>query len=403
VTLTARLFEHFKGYATTSAYQRHQRVMPVLYRMEQRGIPVDSRRMLSFAAVAQQGLIEAQETARELIGLGPVNLNSPASLLNALLEQDLVDPTKLPRTKTGKLSSAADSLTAAILNSELAEVLVEYKRLSKLTSGFLTPWQKQIAGDGRLHAQYRSIGATRTGRLSSAKPNMQQVPPVLREYLVPPKGKLWVSADYGQQELRILAELSKDRRLREIFTSGADLHQQVADDLRITRKAAKAINFGIVYGAGPRRISQELGIGYDRAYQIMDSYFERFYGVSTWLKEVGKAGDRGHVLQTLGLRKVQAEALFDPDYDGNRRYIGYKLPNMIIQGSGADMMLEAMINIDSIPGVELLTVVHDEANCAVDTPEQAEQIKEAMLDASLALMSTPMTVDAKVTQAWREG
>jgi DNA polymerase I-like protein with 3'-5' exonuclease and polymerase domains len=106
------------------------------------------------------------------------------------------------------------------------------------------------------------------------------------------------------------------------------------------------------------------------------------------------------MFRTIGGRKVQAEWIHDQDYDNSRRYVGYKLPNLIIQGSGADMMLQALINIDSIPGVELLTVVHDEANCAISRPEDAKKIQDAMLAASNDMINVPMVVDAQIGAAW---
>jgi DNA polymerase-1 len=399
VDLTQLLFEHFGGYASDVAYRRLQQVMPVIYRMEQRGVPVDGGRLADFTRSTSVRLVEVQESARAIIG-ELVNLDSPASLMKALVDNDLVDQSKLARTPKGKLSSSADSLMAAIRDPELAKILAEYRHVSKLVSAFLLPWQSRIAGDGRLHAQYRFIGATRTGRMSSAQPNMQQVPPELRPYLVPPPGMLWASCDYGQQELRILAHLSGDRKMKAIFAAGEDLHQQVANEVGITRKAAKAINFGIVYGAGPRRISQELGIPYNDARATMDSYFERFHGVDRWIKDTTREGNDGVMFRTIGGRKVQAEWIHDQDYDNSRRYVGYKLPNLIIQGSGADMMLQALINIDSIPGVELLTVVHDEANCAISRPEDAKKIQDAMLAASNDMINVPMVVDAQIGAAW---
>ena len=400
VDLTAQLYEHFKGYATTLAYRRFQEVMPVIYRMEQRGVQVDNAGLLEFAVEAEADKVNAQEEARELIGLGPVNLSSPAQLLKALLESGKVDPTKLLKTTTGKPSSSFESLKLAITDQTLLAYLEKYKHYDKLVSAFIRPWADKLCVSSSLHALYRYLGATRTGRMSSALPNLQQVPPDMRRFLLPPDGRQWLSCDYGQQELRILAHLSGDRALTQIFEKGGDLHQQVADLVGITRRQAKTVNFGIVYGAGANRIAGELGVTVREARDLLNQYFKRFYGVEHWLKETRDDANKGRRFTTIGGRKVRAQTVYNPDFDEEKEFLGYKMPNVIIQGRGADMMLQALINIDQIKGVNLLTVVHDEANVAITDERQIELVRDAMLSASS--LRVPMTVDAKVGRNWAE-
>ena len=400
VDLTALLYDRFKGYATTTAYKRYQEVMPVIYGMEQRGVQVDGTGLLLFAEDAEAEKVKVQELARELIGAGPVNLSSPAQLLKALREAGKVDEARLLKTPKGGLSSSFESLKLAITDSTLLAYLEKYKHYDKLVSGFVRPWADRLSQTTSLHAQYRYLGATRTGRMSSARPNLQQVPPDMRQFLLPPEGCQWLSCDYGQQELRILAHLSDDRHLRAIFEKGGDLHQQVADLVGITRRQAKTVNFGIIYGAGANRIAGELGITSREARDLLDRYFKRFYGVKHWLDEVRSDADKGRVFTTIGGRKVHAETVYNLDFDGEKEFLGYKMPNVIIQGSGADMMLQALINIGQLKDVQILTVVHDEANTSISDERQIEQVRDAMLSASS--LTVPMTVDAKVGRNWAE-
>lgn len=393
-------------------------LVPVLMRMEAAGVGLDRHVLdaLSTQTHAEIGSLAAE--IHELAGC-EFTIDSPKQLGQVLFEK-LGLPTQR-KTKTG-YSTDAGVLAALAPLHPIADKVVAYRELTKLTSTYIDALPRLLGDDGRIHTTFNQTVAA-TGRLSSSSPNLQNIPVRtelgrrIRAAFVPAReGDLMVSADYSQIELRVLAHLSGDPGLIEAFTSGADFHAATAarvfgvapaDVDPEMRRKAKAVNFGIVYGISAHGLGDSLGIGYAEAQATIDRYFAAYPRVREYLDEtIAEAHKTGYAETMFGRRRPIPE-LRSGNY--NLRSFGERTAmNHPMQGTAADLMKLAMIEVDRRVrdgGFEsrMVLQVHDELVFEVPAAELdrvSAMAREAMAD--VADLAVPLEVGIGVGMNWAE-
>ncbi|MBR3570361.1 MAG: DNA polymerase I [Oscillibacter sp.] len=387
----------------------------VLAEMERTGCLVDRAALAAFGE-SLSGRIREQE--RKIYGLAghEFNINSPKQLGEVLF-----DELKLPhgkKTKTG-WSTNADALENLRDESELVAAVLEYRQYAKLKSTYADGLLKAIDPDGRVRTSFQ-MTATATGRLSSAEPNLQNIPTrtdlgsEIRKMFIPSPGNVFVDADYSQIELRLLAHISGDAAMQRAFLDGADIHAATAAQaFRVSpeevtpemRRHAKAVNFGIVYGISAFSLSKDIGVSVAEAKAYMDGYFAAFPGVRRYMDGViERARERGYV-ETLFRRRREL-----PELSASKhalRAFGERVAlNMPIQGTAADLMKLAMVAAwrrlkADCPAAKLVLQIHDEliAECPeADAAKVAAILREEM--EGVAALSVPLTADAHWGRDW---
>lgn len=394
-------------------------LMSILGEMERHGVLVDVG-MLQKQSVALAERIQALEKkAYELAGK-EFNLGSPKQL-QTILYDELNIPV-LKKTPGGQPSTAESVLQDLALDYPLPEIILAYRSFSKLKSTYTDRLPEQVNEDtGRIHTSYNQA-VTATGRLSSNNPNLQNIPirteegRKIREAFVAPEGSVIVSADYSQVELRIIADLSQDPGLLKAFKQGLDVHRATAAEVfgvsvqSVTdeqRRRAKAINFGLLYGMSAFGLSKQLGIGRHDAQAHMDMYFEKYPNVHDYMEKTRELASRQGYVETLFGRR-----LFIPDITSRnhqRRMAAERAAiNAPMQGTAADIIKRAMINVDhclqrEVVGARMVMQVHDELVFEVKADEidlAVKLIRRCMEDA--AQLSVPLLVDIGVGENWDE-
>nr|MBA3708533.1 DNA polymerase I [Planctomycetota bacterium] len=333
----------------------------------------------------------------------------------------LFDKLKLPvitRTKSGPSTDAA-VLETLRHQHELPDLLLQHRMLSKLIGTYLEKLPGYInPATGRIHTNFKQTG-TETGRLSSDSPNLQNIPKKtdlgreIRAGFIAGPGKLFLAADYSQIELRVLAHLCDDPTLAHAFHGGADIHRFVAaqvnhcDEASVTpvqRNAAKAINFGIIYGQTAFGLSQQLGIGRAEAQTFIDGYFARFSSVKAYIAGViAEATARGYAQTMAGRRRYIPQLA-----SGNRneRLQGERIAlNSTIQGSAADLIKRAMLRCDSMlpDGARLVLQIHDELLVEAQedvAPKAVLALRDAMIGAWK--LDVALVANARIGRTWLE-
>jgi DNA polymerase-1 len=405
----------------TTVYETLERpLVPVLMRMEMAGIAVDRETLSRMSAVFAQKMAALEAEIHDLAG-GPFNVQSPAQV-----GEILFDRMGLPggtRTKTGQWSTPADLLEDLATENAFAARVLDYRQLQKLKSTYTDALQQAINPEtGRVHTSYAIAGAN-TGRLASTDPNLQNIPVRteegrrIREAFVAGPGKLLVSLDYSQIELRILAHVAGIDALKQAFREGRDIHAITASEMfdvpldRMTpdiRRQAKAINFGVIYGISGYGLARNLRIPRDQAQAFIDRYFERFPGIRAYMDDTIRfARERGYV-QTLFGRKIHT-----PEINAKGPTAGFARRaaiNAPIQGSAADVIRRAMIRMDRaiahLPA-RMLLQVHDELLFEVDEGEADALVavaKEVMEGAAAPAvkLDVALTVEAGKGRTWAE-
>lgn len=346
------------------------------------------------------------------------NVLSPQQL-RVILFDKLELPTKgLKRTKTG-VSTDSDSLEALREEHALPGLILEYRGLAKLKSTYLDQLPAMVDEDSRIHTRLNQT-ATATGRLSSSAPNLQNIPirtedgARIREAFIAPKGKVLVSADYNQIELRVLAHLSGDKALAEAFAGDVDVHRataaelfdiDVADVSDPQRREAKLVNYGLIYGMGPVRLSRELGIDRSQATAYIERYFERYSEVRSFYdRMLEQARELGYVSTIDGRRRYLPD--IHSDHGGRRQAAERVATNTPIQGSAADIIKIAMVRLAGRlkdEGLEAAMVlqVHDELllECPKRELKQVVSLVEELM-AGAASLSVPLLVDVGHGANW---
>ena len=390
---------------------------PVLARMEKAGVLVDGQALADFGRQLQTG-IDALEAEIYALAGEEFNILSPKQLGHILFEKLGLPPVK--KTKTG-YSTNAEVLEKLRPRHEIVGRVLDYRQLTKLNSTYVEGLGKVIAADGRIHTSFQNT-VTATGRLSSTEPNLQNIPvrtalgAEMRKMFVAPAGKVLVDADYSQIELRLLAHMSGDSAMIGGFRSGVDIHTVTASQVFSLpqdavppelRRAAKAVNFGIVYGISAYSLSEDIHVTVAQAREYMEKYFGHYSGVRAYMDRVVAQGREDGYVSTMYGRRRWLPELKSSNF--NTRSFGERVAlNMPIQGTAADIIKLAMIRVDNrlrAEGLEarLVLQVHDEL--IVECPEgEAEQVK-ALLQQEMegvAALSVPLIADAKAGRTWAE-
>ena len=395
-------------------------LVPVLARIESNGILVDADELRRQSAELSRRMLAAQQQATELAGRS-FNLDSPKQL-GALLFDELQLPA-LVKTPSGAPSTNEEALEAIADQHPLPRVILEYRGLAKLRSTYTDKLPEMVNPDtGRLHTSYHQAGAA-TGRLSSSDPNLQNIPirseegRRIRAAFIAPPGRRLVACDYSQIELRIMAHLSEDPALLRAFEAGADVHRATAaevfgkaalDDVTANeRRAAKAINFGLMYGMSAFGLARQLGIGRGEAQDYIALYFSRYPGVRDYMERTRQqARDLGYVETVFG-RRLALDYIHSRNA-AQRAGAERAAINAPMQGTAADIIKRAMVRVDAwLAGHRdralMLLQVHDELVFEADeafVPELLAQVPALMTGA--AELRVPLVVDAEVGANWDE-
>ena len=387
----------------------------VLASMENAGFMVDRNAIVSYGAELQKGIDELQEKIYEHAGTS-FNINSPKQLAVVLFET-LGLPAK-KKTKSG-YSTNAEVLEELRSYHPIIDEILEYRALAKLKSTYCDGLVKVIGADGRIHSSFNQT-ETRTGRISSTEPNLQNIPVrtergrELRRFFVADEGCLLVDADYSQIELRVLAHIANDKNMLEAFRSGQDIHTSTAAKVfglpesmvtPLLRSRAKAVNFGIVYGIGAFSLSKDIGVSVKEADSYIKGYLALYSGIDKYMKDVVENAKRdGYVTTMFGRRRYLPELTSS---NHNMRSFGERVArNMPIQGTAADIIKIAMIKVYDRLRREnmksrLILQVHDEL--IVEAPEEeaekaAKLLSEEMENA--VELSLKLTADAGTGKNW---
>ncbi|HPT12135.1 MAG TPA: DNA polymerase I [Bacteroidales bacterium] len=395
-------------------------LIPVLARMERRGVAINEPVLARYAGELREKIIELEKDIYNLAG-GEFNISSPKQLGDILfIRLKLDDNARL--TKTKQFRTDEEVLQRLTGKHAIVGKVLEYRGLKKLLSTYVESLPQLVSPvTGRIHTTYNQAVAA-TGRLSSTNPNLQNIPvrdeegKEIRKAFVPASGKLFLSADYSQIELRLMACLSKDESMISDFLSGQDIHAATASKIfrvsisevtREMRSRAKTANFGIIYGISAFGLSERLTIGRKEAKELIDGYFATYPGVKNYMDEsIAKARENGYVTTMFGRRRHL------PDIHSRNQVVrGNAERNAInapLQGSAADIIKIAMIKIDNrlrkeMPDAEMILQVHDELIFEVD-PQAVEKLKSIVVDEmkNAASLTIPLEVDTGTGSNWLE-
>lgn len=393
-------------------------LIAVLASMEARGIRVDVGTLGQLSKEMDESLSRLEREIYELAG-GPFNINSPQQLSDVLFQR-----LKLPvvkRTKTG-FSTDTEVLENLSKGHPLPAKILDYRSLAKLKSTYVDALPAMVdPRTGRVHTSFNQT-VTATGRLSSSNPNLQNIPvrtelgQRIRRAFVPQEGWWFLSADYSQVELRILAHLSGDPVLKEAFQKGDDVHARTAAEIlgvpleKVTaqmRREAKVVNFGIIYGMTAYGLAKEMGVDQKVAQAYIDGYFQRYRGVRAYLDRVlEEAREKGYVETLMGRRRYLPE--IGSSNTAARKFAERTAINTPIQGTAADLIKKAMIGIHRRLGSEgcsarMLLQVHDELLFEVPETERektAELVRQEM--EGVESLDVPLRVELGWGKNWAE-
>jgi len=394
-------------------------LVPVLSRIERRGVLIDADLLAEQGVEIEQRLNEIEAEAHDAAG-EVFNIGSPKQIQTILYDKLGLPVTA--KTPKGQPSTAEAVLAELAEDYPLPKLILEHRALSKLKSTYIDKLPLEVSPEtGRVHTSYHQAVAA-TGRLSSSDPNLQNIPVRtaegrrIRSAFIAPPGRLLVAADYSQIELRIMAHLSQDAGLLEAFRTGADIHRATAAEIigvplaKVTdeqRRAAKAVNFGLIYGMSAFGLGRQLGIDRAAAQEYVDLYFARYPGVRRFMDETKEqARELGYVETLFGRR------LYLPEINARnvqrRQYAERTAINAPMQGTAADIIKKAMIAVDnwieseSTPAM-LIMQVHDELVLEVDkrhVDAVSDRVCELMTGA--AELSVPLVVEAGRGSNWNE-
>jgi DNA polymerase-1 len=396
-----------------------QPLVRVLLDMEETGVLIDRKMLAKQSKELASKMVELEKEAHDLAG-GPFNLGSPKQL-----QEILFDKLGLPvirKTPKGQPSTAEDVLVELAGDYDLPRVIIDYRGVSKLKSTYTDKLPLQIAkSTGRVHTSYHQAVAA-TGRLSSTDPNLQNIPirteagRRIRQAFVAPKGCVLLAADYSQIELRIMAHLSGDKGLVKAFADDQDIHRATAAEVfeceldEVTdddRRAAKAINFGLMYGMSAFGLGKQLGIPRGQAQEYIDVYFDRYPGVKTYMDDIRKkASKQGYVETVFGRR------LYLPEINARnvqrRQYAERSAINAPMQGTAADIIKRAMICTHDWlqkgkTDARMIMQVHDELVFEVgkaDVDAVTKKVTDLMCNA--ADLKVALKVDVGTGRNWDE-
>ena len=373
-------------------YNMEMKVLPILVSMEEEGIHLDKEALKTYGQELE-GKIQQME--KEIFALAghEFNISSPKQLQTVLFEEQGLNPGK--KTKTGYSTDTAvlEELSYSSLNP-LPQAILDYRSVTKLNSTYVQALPKDADENSKIHTSFLQIG-TATGRLSSKEPNLQNIPVrseegrKIRSAFTAQKGKVFISADYAQIELVVLAHLTGDKNLSQSFIDGTDVHKATAALVygispdKVTadqRRFAKTVNFGVMYGMSAFRLANELKISRTEARNFIDSYFKTYAQVKNFISEtIDNAQANGFVQTLMGRRR------YIPELSSSNKLIQQAAQriavNTPIQGSAADIVKTAMINVQAAlekepTGAKMLLQVHDEL--IFECPEDSAAVEKTI-------------------------
>jgi DNA polymerase-1 len=389
--------------------------------MERTGVKVDEETLKVFSKELEIDIRNLEETIYEKAGV-KFNIASPKQLGEVLFDKLQLDP-KAKKTKTGQYQTGEDVLTALSPKHDIVQYILDFRSLQKLKSTYVDALPEMInPSTGRVHTSYNQAVAA-TGRLSSNNPNLQNIPiktargrEVRKAFIAKDNEHLILSADYSQIELRIIAEMADEKNMLEAFSNGLDIHTATAakvygitiEEVTSTqRRNAKAVNFGIIYGQSAFGLSQGLGIPRKEAQEIIENYFTQYPGIKKYMSDTIEFAKANGYVETLMKRRRYLRDI----NSANATVRGFAERNAInapIQGSAADMIKVAMINIFNEMNArnlrsKMTMQVHDELVFEVHQSE-LEEMKALVIDKMQTAMklNVPILVEVGVGKDWLE-
>lgn len=386
-------------------------LMPVLVKMERAGVLVNKNGMQQLSNIFHNQLKKLESEIWDMAG-HEFNIASPKQLGTVLF-----DELQLPANR--KRSTDADTLNDLSDAHPIIEKIMEWRSIAKLAGTYADALPRQIASDGRIHTTYLQT-STNTGRLSSRDPNLQNIPiktelgEEIRKCFIAPENRVLISADYSQIQLRLLADVANVHTFKETFKSGADIHEQTARQIfgiaadtpvpRDLRRAAKTVNFSIIYGISSFGLAGQLGISRAAAQEIINSYMAGLPEIRAYIDRIKQFAMENACVYTPWGRRIELPEVKNPRM---RAYAMRAAVNAPIQGFEADLMRCAMVNIDqdiiqpNSGKIQMIMQVHDEIIFECDesaAPEFAQQIESAM--ESVATLSVPLAADYVIGKYW---
>ncbi|WP_276773952.1 DNA polymerase I [Ruminococcus champanellensis] len=394
-------------------------LVEVLASMEHTGVLVDQDGVRRFGDALSGEIRQLEEEIYTLAGK-QFNIASPKQLGQVLFEDlEIPHPQGKKKTKTGSFSTNAEVLEKLRGAYPIVSLILRYRQLTKLNSTYVAGLLKTVAPDGRIHTCFKQT-ETRTGRISSTEPNMQNIPvrtelgKEMRKFFVAPRGRILLDADYSQIELRILANLCEDANMQQAFLSGADIHASTAAQVfgvpreAVTpqmRSAAKAVNFGIIYGIGAYSLSQDIGVSVREADRYIKRYLENFPRVEQFMTRIVEDAERTGFVSTLFGRRREVPEL--KSHNKIQQAAGRRIAmNTPIQGTAADIIKIAMIRVYRRLAREqldarLILQVHDEliVEAAVQDADRAAVILREEMEHAWD-MAVPLTAEVGKGESW---
>ena len=415
--ITMALYNHMRPQLDTNAKLRELYetcdlpLMPVLLKMERNGVMADRNKLQQLSTVFHEQLTQLQSEIWEMSG-HEFNIASPKQLAAILF-----DELGLPANK--KRSTDADSLNELIDAHPIIEKILNWRSIAKLAGTYADALPRQIASDGRIHTTYLQT-STNTGRLSSRDPNLQNIPiktalgEEIRKCFIAPAGRTLISVDYSQIQLRLLADVANVTTFRDTFNSGADIHEQTARKIfgiandapvpRELRRAAKTVNFSIIYGISSFGLAGQLGTSRADAKNIIDSYMAGLPEIREYIDATKKFATENACVYTPWGRRIELPEAHNPRM---RAYAMRAAVNAPIQGYEADLMRRIMVEIDkniitpNADTIRMIMQVHDEIVFECDAAcanEFASKIKSAM--ENVTKLSVPLVAEYVIGTAW---
>ena len=391
----------------------------VLSRVEQNGAKIDKKKLANHSKELSEKIDELSSAAFKIAG-EEFNLDSPKQLLEILYEK--LGLPVLKKTPKGQPSTNEDTLQRLSEEYELPKIILQYRTLAKLKSTYTDSLINiENPKTKRIHTSYQQA-VTSTGRLSSTEPNLQNIPIKtaegrrIREAFVPEKGNILISADYSQIELRIMAHLSDDKNLTNAFNNDIDVHSSTAAEVfgvsiedvsQDQRRSAKAINFGLMYGMSAFGLTRQLGIPRGEAQEYLDTYFARYTGVRDYMDNIKAKAKEDKFVETIMGRRLYLNEINAAN--GLRRQAAERAAiNAPLQGSAADIIKKAMLDIDQLllnemQEVKMIMQVHDELvfECPKDNADLVMQKMKDTMEKTVKL-NIPLIAEAAIGYNWNE-
>ncbi len=429
--VTLRLHEALKprlvSARVTRVYETLERpLVPILAAMETRGIKVDKGKLKELSDSFEARLAELESEIHKLAGR-PFSIGSPKQLGEILFDEMGIDSTGVKKTKTGAYVTGADVMESlAAQGHDMPSKVLDWRQLAKLKSTYTDALQEQINPEtGRVHTSYSQAVAS-TGRLSSSDPNLQNIPirtetgRRIREAFVAEPGHRLLSVDYSQIELRLTAVMAGVPALKEAFEESQDIHAKTASQVfdvpleemdSETRRKAKAINFGIIYGISPYGLANNLRISQAEAKAYIQAYFKRYPEIRDYMESTKQAAREQGYVETLFGRKVHTPSIKEKN-PARRSFAERAAINAPIQGTAADIIKRAMIRLPAALekaglGAQLLLQVHDELIFEVaeaEIEETSALVRRIMEEAPAPALelSVALVADAGIGESWAE-